>query len=128
MNTAAQFFKVLIRLCGGGALVFGLAFWLGYGHSFTRVHMALGMAVVVSLWTLAWIAGREGARTSIVVFATGWGVLTWAVGVMQVRLLPGSLHWMIAVVHLLFGAISIALGGYLANSVASRSIQSSVLA
>jgi hypothetical protein len=125
MNTAARFFKIIIHGCGGGALILGLAFWLGYGRSFTQLHIRLGIAVVVSLWVLAGIAWRTGERTSLVAFAAGWGALTWVLGVTQRQLLPGSLHWVVAVVHLLFGVIAIAVGSRLASAVGSRSIQSS---
>ena len=66
MNTAAQFLMILIGMCGGGALILGLAFWLGYGRSFTELYIGLGMALFVSLWVLASEAvvrhgiGRQG--------------------------------------------------------------------
>ena len=110
MNTAAQLFKVFLRIAGGAALLLGLAFWLGYGRSLTRLHMDLGVAVVISLWVLAGIAWWGGARITIVAFAVGWGALTWVVGVMQWRLLPGSFHWIVRVVHLLLGVVCIAVG------------------
>jgi hypothetical protein len=124
MKTAAQSLKTLIRICGGGALILGLASWLGYGRSFTQLHMGLAIALVVSLWVLAGIAWRNGVRISIVAFAAGWGALTWVLGVTQGRVLAGSLHWVVAVVHLVFGVISIAVGSNLASAVGSRSIQS----
>ncbi len=125
MHTAAQFLKILIRVCGGGALLLGLAFWLGYGRSFTHLHMGLGLALVVSLWVLAAVAWRNGVRTSMVAFAAVWGALTWVLGVTQGQLLSGSLHWVVAVVHLVLGVIAIAVGSTLASAVGSRSIQSS---
>lgn len=124
MNTAAQFFKTLIRICGGAALILGLAFWLGYGWSFTRLHMDLGMTVVVSLWVLAGLGWRNGAPAGLVAFAAAWGVLTWFVGFNQLTLLPGSLHWVVAVVHLLLGVTSIALGIRLAAARSPSSMQS----
>jgi hypothetical protein len=119
MNTAARFFEIIIRICGGGALILGLAFWLGYGRSFTQLHIRLGMAVVLSLWVLAGIAWKTGERASLVAFAAGWGALTWVLGVTQPQLWPGSLHWVVAVVHLLFGMIAIAVGSRLASAVGS---------
>ena len=132
MITAARFFKILISLCGAGALLLGLAFWLGYGRSFTQLHIRLGIAVVVLLWVLAGIAWSRGARVGLVAFAVGWGALTWVLGITQRQLLPGSLHWVVAVIHLLVGVIAIAVGSRLASAVESlvrakssaRSIQS----
>jgi hypothetical protein len=116
MITVTQFFKILIRVCGGAALALGLAFWVGYAWSFTRLHMDLGMAVVVSLWLLAGIGWRNGAHPAFVAFAAAWGVLTWFVGFNQLGLLPGSMHWVIAVVHLFLGVTSVALGSRLATA------------
>ena len=121
MNLATRFFKNLTLLCGGSALILGLAFWLGHGRAFTQLHMRLGMAVVLSLWALAGIAWRVGVPGSIVAFAAGWGALAWVLGFTQQRWLPGSLHWLVAVVHLLVGLIAIAVGSRLAAAVASRS-------
>ena len=120
MTKAIQLFTIILRICGGTALLLGLAFWLGYGRSFTRLHMDLGMAVVVSLWVLAALAWRGGARASIVTFAVGWGALTWAVGVSQWRLLPGSFHWIVRIVHLLLAVVSIALSRLSAHRSAAK--------
>jgi hypothetical protein len=124
MKPAARFFKVLIRICGGGDLVLGVAFWLCNTRSFIRLHIGLGIAVVVSLWILAGIAWRNGARGGVVAFAAVWGALTWILGFTQARLLPGSSHWLVAVLHLIVGLAAIALGGRLARTVGARSIQS----
>jgi hypothetical protein len=122
MNIAARFLKILLSLCGGGALIIGLAFWLGFGRSFTPLHIRLGTAVVVLLWVISGIAWRAGARSSHVAFAVGWGALTWVLGVTQFQLLPGSLHWVVRVGHLLVGVIAIAMGSRLARAVGSGSI------
>jgi hypothetical protein len=121
MKPAARFFKVLIRICGGGALVLGLAFWLRYTPFFIRLHIGLGIAVVVSLWILAGIAWRNGACRGVAAFAAVWGALIWILGVTQARLLPGSFHWVVAVLHLIVGLTAIALGGRLARAVGAHS-------
>lgn len=128
MNAFAQSMNFLLRLCGGGALILGLAFWSGHYRYLTRLHIGLGMAVVISLWILAGIAWKHGARTSLVLFAAGWGALTWIVGVTQYQLLPGSLHWIVAVAHLLLGMVSIGLGGQLARTVEARPLRPSASA
>lgn len=128
MKAAARFFEVLIRICGGCALILGLALWAGYGRSFIQLHIGLGIAVVVSLWVLTGMAWRSGARISLVAFAAGWAAVTWALGFAQHRMLPGSLHWLVAVAHLLVGMIAIATGSRLAGTMGSRSTQSSVRA
>jgi hypothetical protein len=120
MKPAARFLNVLIRICGGGAFALGIAFWLGYSRSFTRLHIWLGIAVVLSLWILAGIAWRSGTHRGVVAFAAVWGALTWILGLTQARLLPGSFHWVVAVLHLIVGLTAIVLGGRLARTVGAR--------
>ena len=98
-------------------MVLGLAFWMGYARSFSRMHIWLGIAVVLSLWILAGIAWWNGARRGVVAFAVVWGALTWILGFTQARLLPGSFHGLVAVLHLMVGLTAIALGGRLARTV-----------
>ena len=105
-------------------MVLGVALWQCNTRPFTRLHIGLGIAVVVSLWILAGIAWRNGARRGVVAFAAVWGALTWILGFTQARLLPGSFHWVVAVLHLIVGLTAIALGGRLARTVGTRSIQS----
>ena len=121
MQMTARFLEALLRLCGTAALILGLAFWLGYGRSFTLLHIRLGIAVVVILWVLAGLAWRAGARLGLVAFAVGWGVLVWQLGVNQGQLLPGAFHWVVAVAHLLVGMIAIGLGERLARASKTRS-------
>jgi hypothetical protein len=120
MNTAARVFNLLIRICGAGALVLGLAFWFGYARSFTHLHIAFGIGLVISLWVLAGIAWRRTARTGLVLFAAVWGFVTWIFGTTHGQILPGSFHWVIEVAHLAMGAVAIAAGGLLAGAVARR--------
>jgi hypothetical protein len=126
MSTAARIFEMVLRICGSGALILGLAFWLGYGRSWTQLHIRLGLAIVATLWMLAAMAWRTGAPAGLVAFAAAWGGLTWYLGVTQRQLLPGSLHWIVAVAHLLVGVTAMGLGGRLARQVGSRSVRSDV--
>src|SRR5262245_7252792 len=117
MNTPARLFNILIRVCGAGALVLGFAFWLGYARSLTQLHMLRGIGVVRALCGLAASAWRSSARGGLVAFAAAWGLLTWMLGVTQMRILPGSLHWIVQVVHLGVGMVAIALGNRLAKAI-----------
>lgn len=106
---------VLNRVCGVGALVLGLAVWLGYGRSWIGLHMSLGIGVVVTLWALAVLAWRNGAGPGLPGLALIWGALVWFLGMSQSSILPGASHWVIRVTHLLVGGIAIGLGGRLAR-------------
>ena len=116
MDTPTRVFVVMIRICGFGAVLLGAAFWLGYARSLTQLHMALGIGVVLSLWILAALAWRDTSQRRLVAFAVFWGLLTWILGLTQTRLLPGSLHWLVQVVHLAVGGVAIMTGGRLANA------------
>ncbi len=121
MHATARLLELLLRLCGTAVLLLGLAFWLGYGRSFTQVHIRLGIAVVLLLWVIAGVAWRAGARIGVVALAVAWGVLVWQLGMRQGRLLPGSAHWVVEVAHLLVGMGAIGLGQRLAATVTARS-------
>src|SRR5262249_1050121 len=115
--------KSLIRLCGVAAFVLGLAFWFGYAGSLIQLHMVLGILVVLSMWALAGIALREGVRPDMISFAVVWGPVIWVFGVTQRQMLPGVLHWLVEVGHLVAGAIAVVLGIVLGNAVMNRRVE-----
>lgn len=67
------------------------------------VHMMVGMVLVLLLWALAVLAARAGVRPGFVALAIVWGFVVPILGITQTRLLPGSAHWVIEVLHLLVG-------------------------
>ena len=69
----------------------------------TAFHMWLGILFVLALWTLAVLCARSGAPAGMVIAAFVWGVVILGFGLMQVRILPGPSHWIVRVLHLLFG-------------------------
>ena len=113
--------NTVIRLCGAGALILGVACWLGYAPGPAQLRIGLGIALVLFLWALAWIAWRRTARNGLVTFAAVWGLASWVLGLTQHQILPGSLHWVVQVTHLAVGGLSIALGSLLA-AVAVRGV------
>lgn len=107
MKTAIK--VALAALMGSGALllVLGIVIWTGNGDQLIPVHVALGVVLVGSLWTIAAITGRAGGASGTVAFAAAWGLLVVILGLAQEELLPGTWHWTIQVLHLLIsmGAI-----------------------
>jgi hypothetical protein len=118
MNTSARLLGIALRICGVGALALGLAFWFGYAWSLRRLHIALGIGVVVCLWALAGIVWRRTPRKGLVAFAVVWGLGIWLLGVRQNQILAGSWHWLIEVAHLAVGAVAMAVGAQLARAIA----------
>jgi hypothetical protein len=70
----ARVLNILIRFFAAGALILGLAFWLRYALSFTRLHIALGIGLVASLWLLAAIVWKRGGHNGLIGFAVAWGL------------------------------------------------------
>jgi hypothetical protein len=81
----------------------GLLFWTRHALSLLPLHMAAGLVLVLGLWILAALGARRGVPGWLVAVAACWGVLVITLGVTQMRLLPGSFHWVVRVAHLLVG-------------------------
>jgi hypothetical protein len=110
MRTATTVIQMLIRLIGLIMIVLGVLFWTGNALNLIGLHMLLGITLVLLLWALAIMAARGGVSLGLVALAITWGLIVVALGMTQNRLLPGDVHWVIKVLHLLvgMGAIGIA--------------------
>lgn len=107
--------RVLISLFGLVLLVLGILFWTGHALSLLQVHMALGVLFVICLWVLAVVGFLTPGSRAFALIVLIWSLLVPAIGVTQLRLMPGADHWVIQVVHLLVGLIAIGLGHGLAG-------------
>lgn len=67
----------------------------------------------LSLLTLAVLCARVGAPRALTMAAVLWGLLIIALGMTQMRILPGPAHWVVRTVHLLTGAVGMGLAGAL---------------
>jgi len=113
-TTVAQ---MLVRICGGLLIILGIFFWTGHALSLIPIHMLLGLVFVIALWVLAGIGARAGVGAGLVALAVLWGIIVLALGMTQTRLVPGSAHWVIRVLHLLVGLFAIRLGEVLAQRI-----------
>jgi len=104
----------LVRLAGLTAIVLGVLFWTGNAQVLIPVHMLIGLVLVLSLWTLAFLAARAGVNRRLVALAVVWGFIVPVLGLTQGQLLPGDYHWVIKVVHLLVGLGAMGQGDGLA--------------
>ena len=109
-------------LLGSGALllVLGAIIWVADAHQLVGVHIALGVVLVLSLWTICAIAARSGVGAGTVAFAAGWGVLIVVLGLSQEELVPGDLHWTIQVLHVVISMGAIWWGKRLVKMIGSR--------
>ncbi len=105
---------MLLRLCVLLAVILGILFWLNIvtpAGTIRDVHMLLGVLVVVTLWIIGvMLLTQGGSAIGVAVAALAWGALVLYVGTQQERMLPGSAHWIIQVVHLLLGLGAAGMG------------------
>src|ERR671937_210690 len=117
MLMATTVARVLVRIAGVLQLGLGLLFWTGNVLTLIPLHMLVGSVIVLLLWTLAGLAARAGAHAGLVLLAGAWGVVVLVLGMTQTALLPGSLHWLVQVMHLLVGLVALALAEALAQRI-----------
>ncbi len=107
MTAAVTALRMLVRGAGLVMVGLGVLLWTGNALGLVPVHVLIGLVVVLSLWSLALIAALSGVSPGLVALAVAWGLLVPALGVTQDRLLPGSGHWLVQVLHLLVGLAAI---------------------
>src|SRR2546429_216807 len=117
MKTAAAVLQILVRIIGPILIILGVLFWTGNADALIPVHMLLGITLVLLLWTLAVLGAIAKVSPGVVALALVWGVIVPILGVAQFRLLPGSMHWIIQVLHLLVGLVAIGLADTLARQI-----------
>ena len=103
MKIAVTVAQNLVRLSGLILIVLGVLFWSGNALTLIPLHMLIGFVLVLSLWTMAFLAARSGVRPGFVILASLWGLLVIAFGLTQDQMLTGDAHWVIRVLHLLIG-------------------------
>ncbi len=103
MKRSILILQILVRVSGLIQIVLGLLFWTGNALGLIPVHIFFGSVLVLSLWTLAILAGRAGVQPGLVGLALVWGLITPILGLAQGQLLVNSSHWIIQVLHLLVG-------------------------
>lgn len=115
MNTAIPVLRWIIRVAGIVALGMGLIFWGGSGYTLLSAHQGLGYLVSIALLLMAVLAFRQRVAPGLLVTAIIWSLVVPGVGSSQLKMLPGDLHWIIQVFHLLLGIGAIGLGEVIAG-------------
>lgn len=92
------------------ALITGLVYWTGHGSNLLSLHMLLGFLTVGGLWAAAFgQAVSSGGSWILAAVAVLLGALAIYVGLYQTSLIFGDLRWLIQVLHLLLGILTIGL-------------------
>jgi hypothetical protein len=120
MSTATTTAQLLVRACFVVQLVLGGLFWTGNARGLIPLHQVVGFLLVFGLWTLAALAARAGVQPGLVALAAVWGLIVPILGLNQDRLLVGSAHWVIEVLHLLVGVGAVGLAEQLAARIKGR--------
>jgi hypothetical protein len=108
---AIRIASMVLSLAGLLALILGLLFWTGSALNLVSLHMLLGFLAVGALWIVgvAQALTRSGswiiATVAIIV-----GALMVVLGLIQSSLIVGEFHWVIRIVHLLLGLLTIGMG------------------
>jgi hypothetical protein len=103
--------SMVLSLAGLLALILGLLFWTGGALNLISLHMLLGFLAVGALW----IVGVAQALTYsgswiIATVAIIVGALMIVLGLTQSSLMVGDFHWVIRILHLLLGLLTIGMG------------------
>jgi hypothetical protein len=103
-----------VRIAGLVALLLGILLWVGGGGGVVPLHMLVGVVLVVGLVALAVLGLRAGTGPALPAVAVGWGILTVVFGLNQATILPGDMHVVVEVGHLVVGIVAIGIGEALA--------------
>jgi hypothetical protein len=106
MRRALTIAQWIVRLTGPTQVVLGLLFWTNHARALLPLHMAVGVAFVLGVWTHAAVAWRAGLRAAPTLLVVAWGAVVALFGMTHARLLPGPRHWIVQLLHLLVGVVA----------------------
>lgn len=108
--TAVAAAQWTVRVAGLIALVLGLVLWVGEPSGLRPIHMLVGVVLVVGLVLLAVLGLRAGIGPVLPAVAIAWAIVVPVFGMSQETILPGDMHVVVEVSHLLVGIVAIGIG------------------
>lgn len=108
--TAVAAAQWTVRVAGLIALVLGLVIWVGQPTGLRPVHMLVGVVLVVGLVLLAVLGLRAGIGPVLPAVAIAWAIVVPIFGMSQETIMPGDMHVVVEVAHLLVGVVAIGIG------------------
>jgi hypothetical protein len=121
MNTLLSTLRIVLRTFFAIQLILGIVFWTGNGLQLISLHMVVGFLFVLTLWAIAIAGAFRGVPIGMAAAGIVWGLLIIWLGATQMNLLLGQWHWVIQVLHLLFGFAGIGIGDRMAALAVARS-------
>ncbi|MGI9148038.1 MAG: hypothetical protein ACR2IK_16045 [Chloroflexota bacterium] len=109
MQATLTISHMLVRLTGVLLLILGLLIWAERAFNLISVHTIVGLVFVLALWVHAALSARAGGSTGLAAGVAATGLVVVVLGMAQRNLLPGDLHWVIQIVHLLIGMAAVAM-------------------
>jgi hypothetical protein len=103
--------QIVAGIAGVVALVLGLSIWLAQTYAVLPVHMILGLIVTLGLLIFSIMALLTSELRVLGVIGIIYAVIVPVFGLTQTSILPGDLHWLIRIAHLLVGVGAMALMG-----------------
>jgi hypothetical protein len=101
----------VLSLAGVLALILGLLHWTGTALNLVSMHMLLGFVTVGALGVIGIAQAFSKAGSWIIAaFALVVGLVTTVFGMIQASLWVGDLHWVVQVIHLVLGLLTIGMG------------------
>jgi hypothetical protein len=112
--------QAITGIAGLIALVLGLLYWFAAANVI-QVHMVLGLVVTLGLLSLGVIALLTRGMRPLGAVAVVYALIVPAFGMTQATMLPGDLHWLIRLAHMLVGIGALALMGAISARYRQRS-------
>lgn len=101
----------VLSLAGLLALISGVLYWTGTAVNVIQLHMLLGFLAVGALGVIGVTQLFGKARSWLIAaLALLVGAATAVIGLTQASLVVGDWHWMIEILHLALGILTIAVG------------------
>jgi hypothetical protein len=116
--------QMVVRITGLIQLVLGFIVWPGNADVLIPVHILIGSILVVALLVLTYQATRSRISTGLIILAVLWAFVLPAWGLAQEKLLPETGHWIIQVLHLLFGIGAVGMAEMLGAQIRKKSVSS----
>jgi hypothetical protein len=109
MKTATMIIQNIVRLLALALIALGVQFWSGRSLALLPIHMRLGEVLIALLWILAAMGLRAGVKPGLAIGAIVYGLVAFVFAMNMTTLLPGRVHEVIRVLHLLIGLGAVGL-------------------